>query len=168
MNASEIKALQKDDSVSKATNKLLKSRVEELENRRNYHYFIQGKTYELPAFMSKPVVNLGSRHPNLFRSSWKKSLQFPSPVASAQTRTVVVNFEKFGDREAVRRNARKLKGTGVFVNEDICAASQELIRNQFLRLRQASLEGKIAFFKHTIRNRVNRHCWCLPFNSSRR
>lgn len=67
----------------------------------------------------------------------------------AQPRTVIARFEKFQDREAVVRNAKKLKGTGIYVNEDLCPASQEIVRNQLPALKQARSEGKIAFFKYT-------------------
>lgn len=64
-------------------------------------------------------------------------------------RTIVVRFACFSDREAVMRNARKLKGTPVFINEDLCPASQELVKGQLRQLKQARSEGKIAFFRHT-------------------
>lgn len=37
----------------------------------------------------------------------------------------------------------------MFINEDLCAASMEIKRNQLPLLKQARQEGKIAFFRHT-------------------
>lgn len=64
-------------------------------------------------------------------------------------RPIVVRFEKYCDREAVLRNARKLKGTNIYVNEDLCPASQALRTSQLPQLKQARAQGKIAFFKYT-------------------
>lgn len=70
-------------------------------------------------------------------------------VRPSQPRAVVVRFEKFQDREAVLRSARKLKGTGTYINEDLCPASQEIKKSQFPLMKQARQEGKVAYFKHT-------------------
>ena len=68
---------------------------------------------------------------------------------SSTSRTIITRFEKFSDREAALRNARKLKGTGIYINEDLCPASQALKNSQLPRMKQARLEGKIAYFRHT-------------------
>lgn len=47
------------------------------------------------------------------------------PVVPSRPRAVVVRFEKIDDREAVMRNGKKLKGSGIYINEDLCPASQE-------------------------------------------
>ncbi|KAK3863123.1 hypothetical protein Pcinc_031065 [Petrolisthes cinctipes] len=67
----------------------------------------------------------------------------------SRQRTIVARFEKFGDRETVLRNARKLKGTGIYINEDPCQASQEIRNKQLPLLKEAKNQGKIAFFKYT-------------------
>lgn len=45
---------------------------------------------------------------------------------------------------AVLRNARKLKETGIFINEDLCAASQAKEQSQFPLMKEARSQGKIA------------------------
>ena len=45
-----------------------------------------------------------------------------------RSRPIIARFAKFGDREAVMRNVTKLRGTKIFINEDLCPASQS-IRN---------------------------------------
>lgn len=70
-------------------------------------------------------------------------------VMSSQPRAVVVRFEKFQDREAVLGSERKLKGTGIYVNEDLCPASQEIKKSHFPQMKQARQDGKIAYFRHT-------------------
>ncbi len=61
-------------------------------------------------------------------------------------RTIIARFTHFRQREDVLRNAFKLKGTRVFVNEDLCPASQEKIKAQLPLYKQARAEGKVAFF----------------------
>lgn len=66
-----------------------------------------------------------------------------------RARPVVARFLRFSDRELVMRNAKKLKGTNIFINDDLCPASQEKRRLQLPQLQQARREGKIAYFRHT-------------------
>lgn len=64
-------------------------------------------------------------------------------------RPIIARFSRFCDREAVLRNASKLRGTGVYVNEDLCPASQRIRKEKLPLLKQARSEGKIAYFRHT-------------------
>ncbi|MPC81527.1 hypothetical protein E2C01_076148 [Portunus trituberculatus] len=47
------------------------------------------------------------------------------------------------------RNVVKLRGSRIYVNEDLCTASQEIKKAQLPQLKQAKSEGKVAFFRHT-------------------
>ena len=64
-------------------------------------------------------------------------------------RTIIVKFHYFRDREFFLRNSYKLKGTSVFVNEDLCQSSLEKRKEQLPRLQQARRDGKTAYFSHT-------------------
>lgn len=80
------------------------------------------------------------------------------PRSDAKPRTVIACFSRFCDREAVMRNARKLKGTNIFVDDDLCPASQAVKNSQMPLLKQARAQGKIAFFRRTklvIKERYN-------------
>ncbi|KAK3877108.1 hypothetical protein Pcinc_018160 [Petrolisthes cinctipes] len=48
----------------------------------------------------------------------------------------------------VMRNARKQKGSGIYIDEDLCPASQEVRKSQIPLMKHAREEGKIDFFKH--------------------
>ncbi|KAK3853303.1 hypothetical protein Pcinc_040147 [Petrolisthes cinctipes] len=61
----------------------------------------------------------------------------------------IARFSKFGDREAVMRSVTRLRGTNIFINEDLCPASQDIRRAQLPQLKKARSEGKIAYFRHT-------------------
>ncbi|XP_045107879.1 caM kinase-like vesicle-associated protein [Portunus trituberculatus] len=64
-------------------------------------------------------------------------------------RPVIVRFSRFSDREAVLRNCPKLRGTNIYINEDLPLTSQAIKRVKMPLLRQARNEGKIAYFRHT-------------------
>lgn len=64
-------------------------------------------------------------------------------------RPIVARFSRHCDREAVMRSARKLKGTNIYLNDDLCAASQVVKNAQMPLYKQARAQGKIAFFRHT-------------------
>ena len=62
------------------------------------------------------------------------------------------------DREGGMRNASKLKGTNIFVNDDLCPTSQAVKNAQMPLLSHVKDQGKIAFFRHTkliVRERYN-------------
>lgn len=67
----------------------------------------------------------------------------------SRPRTIVARFNRFCDREAAMRNAKKLKGTNIFFNDDLCAASQAIKNSQMPSLKEARAQGKIAYFRHT-------------------
>lgn len=64
-------------------------------------------------------------------------------------RPIIARFSRFCDREAVMRNVSKLRGTNIFVNEDLCPASQAIRKAQIPMMKQARRDGKVAFFRHT-------------------
>lgn len=64
-------------------------------------------------------------------------------------RPIIARFSRFCDRDAAMRNATKLRGTRIFINDDLCRASQEKRRAQLPLLKQARSDGKIAYFRHT-------------------
>ena len=61
----------------------------------------------------------------------------------------MAKFLRYNDEENIIRNSRKLKGTNIFINEDLCQASQAKRRDQLPQLKQARSQGKIAYFVHT-------------------
>ena len=68
---------------------------------------------------------------------------------SQKPRTIVAKFLHFNDKQNIIRNSPKLKGTNIFINEDLCLASQAKRREQLPKLREARSQGKIAYFVHT-------------------
>lgn len=47
------------------------------------------------------------------------------------------------------RSARKLRGTNIYINDDLCTASQAIKNAQMPQLKQARAQGKVAFFRYT-------------------
>ena len=79
---------------------------------------------------------------------------------SERPRLVVAKFLRFNDRENILRSSGKLKGTNIYINEDLCETSQAKRRSQLPQLKQARSQGKIAYFVHTrlvIKDRVAPH-----------
>ena len=64
-------------------------------------------------------------------------------------RPIIARFTRFCDREAVMRNVAKLRGSRIYINEDLCPASHEKKKAQLPLLKKARSEGKVAYFRHT-------------------
>ena len=62
-------------------------------------------------------------------------------------RTIVAKFLSYNGKFNIFRNSRKLKGSSIFINEDICGASHTKRREQMLQLKQARSEEKIAYLR---------------------
>lgn len=156
---SEIRALKKDESESKTTITALQTRNEELEKRANYQEDYNRRNNLRITGIQEQAGETWEETANTVSRLLEAKLQLPpmelerahrtGPVTPSRPRPVVVRFERFRDREATIRNARKLKGTGIYINEDLCPASQELKKSQIPLMKQATEDGKIAFFRHT-------------------
>lgn len=156
----EVKVLRKADIENKATIDFLKLKVEELERRSNYQEdYNRRNNLRITGIREQPGGETWEETAKIVSELLEEKMQLPSmkierahrtgPIAASRPRTVVARFERFGDREAVIRNARKLKGSGIYINEDLCPASLELKNSQIPLMKKAREEGKMAFFRHT-------------------
>ena len=68
-----------------------------------------------------------------------------TPDWRRKTRTVVVRFAKYKDRECVLRQARLKKPRGSLFNEDFSAKVMEKRKALLPRVKVARSEGKIAY-----------------------
>ena len=73
-------------------------------------------------------------------------------------RPIVTRFSRFCDCETAMRNAKKLCGTNIYFNDDLCAASQAIKDAQMPQMKQVRAQGKITFFRHTKLIVKDRHC----------
>lgn len=159
---SRVSELERKDSINRDAMGTLKKDIGELEQRSNYQEDYNrrcnlrfsgvpeqrgGETWEVTADTVTKLIKEKLQLPPMKIERAHRTGQ-ASPI-HGRPRTIVTKFERFGDREAVVRNAKKLRGTGIFVNDDLCPASLELRKNQMPQLRQAKEDGKIAFFRHT-------------------
>lgn len=71
------------------------------------------------------------------------------PHRDDKPRTIVARFTRYGDRDAAIRRGRYLKGTNIFLNEDMSPASLAIKNAQMPLFKQARADGKLAFFRHT-------------------
>lgn len=156
---SDIRALKKEEAESKTTITALQTRNEDLEKRANYQEDYNRRNNLRITGIQEQAGETWEETANTVSKLLEAKLQLPpmelerahrtGPVTPSRPRPVVVRFERFRDREATIRNARKLKGTGIYINEDLCPASQELKKSQILLMKQAREDGKIAFFRYT-------------------
>ena len=66
-----------------------------------------------------------------------------------QNLRIIVRFTKLHDRQMIKRNASKLKGTRIYVDDNLCKASQAKSRDQLSILWHDGSEGAVALFSHT-------------------
>ena len=122
---SEVKELKKSDNEQESKIGNYKARIDELEHKINYQEdysrrnnlrfsgvqeLLSGETWEQTAML---VIKLLDEKLQL---SSVKIAHRVGLKTSSRPRVIVARFEHFGDRDAVLRNARKLKGTGIFIN----------------------------------------------------
>lgn len=63
-------------------------------------------------------------------------------------RPIVVKFNKLKDRDTVLRNAKKLKGTKIYINEDYPEAVRQKRKELLPKMREARQRGDIAFLRY--------------------
>ena len=61
-------------------------------------------------------------------------------------RDVIVKFTRLTQRDTILRDRTKLKGTQVYINEDLCPGTIDAQKRQMDSYHQARREGKIAYF----------------------
>ena len=156
----ENKTLQKSGRENRTLIDEYKARVEDMDQRLNYQEDYNHRlNLRFSGVQELSASETWEETATLVQKLIEDKLQLPSmslerahrvgPVDPSRPRTIVARFEKFADRETALRNARKLKGSGIFINEDLCAASQALRTSQLPQLKQARKDGKIAFFRYT-------------------
>ena len=77
---------------------------------------------------------------------------------SSKTRTIVAKLHFYPDKDLILKNSKKLKGSSIYINEDLCENSRIKRTDQLEKLKQARAQGKIAYFSHTrlvIKDRPN-------------
>ena len=68
---------------------------------------------------------------------------------STRTRPVVVRLKTLSQRHQCLRSAFKLKGTNIFVNEDVSKATMDIRKTKFPELKAKRDQGLIAYFSGT-------------------
>lgn len=137
----------------------LRKSAETLEARANYmEDYSRRKNLHISGLEERPgenweqtttkVTKLLEENLNLRNVELERAHRMGQP-RDHHSRPVIVRFNKYSDREAVRRNAVKLRGTRIYINEDLCQASQAIRKEKMPLLKQARSEGKLAYFNHT-------------------
>ncbi|KAK4290352.1 hypothetical protein Pmani_036740 [Petrolisthes manimaculis] len=178
----EVKELTKSNKDKQLLLEEIQSKVSEQEQRQNYQEdYSRRNNLRITGLQEQPGGESWEETPVKVNKLLEDKLQLPAAnlerahrvgtTNSSYPRTTMVRFEKFSDREAAIRNAKKLKGTGIYLNEDLCPASMEKRKEQLPLLKKAKDEGKIAYFRHTrliIRERMGqRQQTPVSFGASR-
>ena len=74
-----------------------------------------------------------------------------APVTPAKPRPIIARFHRLCDRNEVLRKSHMLGSSSqrIFVYEDLCIASQELVKTKLSERREAKNNGYVAFFRGT-------------------
>ena len=65
---------------------------------------------------------------------------------NGRPRAVIVKLKTFSERQECLRKAPKLKGTNIFINEDVCKATMEIRKTKLKELKEKREQGFIAYF----------------------
>ncbi|XP_050715616.1 uncharacterized protein LOC126998200 [Eriocheir sinensis] len=135
-------------------------KIRELEERLNYQEdYSRRSNVRISGMEERGATETWEQTAAAVTSLLEEKMQLPGLVLErahrvgvrrdARPRPIVARFSRYCDREAVMRNSKKLRGTNIFVNDDLCAASQAVKNAQMPLLKQARAQGKVAFFRHT-------------------
>jgi hypothetical protein len=102
------------------------------ENNENLQVAVRG------LFVGKMQVNPDIEHVNRIGSADNRTADRPRPI--------IVRFKSFTDRQSCLRSATSLKGTNIFLNDDVSRATQEIRRGKLAELKQKRSQGLIAYF----------------------
>lgn len=134
--------------------------IKELEGRANYQEdYSRRNNLQIIGIEERPQGETWEQTANIVGKLLQDKLQMPNIELERAhrvgrrdnnlTRPIIARFTWYVDREAVLRNVTKLRGTRIFINEDLCPASNNIRKSQLPQLKQARSEGKVAFFRHT-------------------
>ena len=91
-----------------------------------------------PAIAIERAHKVGNRHPAQGRNGEQ----------SKRDRAICVKLISYKDKTAILKNAKKLKSTGIYINEDYSDRVLAKRREQLPQLREARDSGKIAYFNY--------------------
>lgn len=157
----EIKDLKETVDELRKTDKEKTKKIETCESRiRSAEDFNKRKNLRITGVSESPNETWENTT-DAAQTIFLEKLQLPSaPIEQARRvgglnrphnkpRTIVVRLEKVSDRDNILRNARKLKGSGIYINEDLSAESMEEKMRLMPQYREARAAGKIAFFRQS-------------------
>lgn len=157
---STIKTHEAENLASKKTIDKLTQQIKDMEDRMNYQEdYSRRNNIRISGVQELNSEQTWEQTAAVVTSLLQDKLQLPDlelerahrvgQHRDGRPRPIVARFSRFCDREAVMRSARKLRGTNVYLNDDLCAASQAIKNAQLPQLKQARALGKIAYFRHT-------------------
>lgn len=65
---------------------------------------------------------------------------------NSKPRMIIARFGKISERQNVMKSSAKLKGTNVFLNDDVCRTTMDIRRQKMNELKDKRKQGYIAYF----------------------
>ena len=138
-------------------NKRLVKRIEELEGRTDYlddqrrqinlrFSGIQETEGENWQQCQKKVSRILQDHLKI-DPSFERTHRVGKPSAQ-RPRDVIARFSSIADRDAVFRDRKKLKGSDIYINEDLCSRTSDIRKEQMDEFHLARKQGKIVYFNY--------------------
>lgn len=145
------KALANEASIAQEDLKEISNNIDYLENqsRRNNVVFdgIAEQSKETWVDSENKVLKILKDNMQLEALPIERAHRVGRPKPQ-KNRAVVVKFLNFKDRETVLRSGKKLRGTSIFVREDLSEKVLAKRRAQMHLLKEAREGGKIAYFNY--------------------
>jgi len=69
-----------------------------------------------------------------------------NPTRNERPRTVIARFKRFPDRNSCLRSSAKLKGSSIYMNEDVSKATLDIRKSKMEELKLKREQGYIAYF----------------------
>jgi hypothetical protein len=70
------------------------------------------------------------------------------PKQTKKDRTIIIKLLNYKDKEKILRNANKLKGSGIFINEDFCKETNGIRSELRKQMKEERQKGKYAFISY--------------------
>lgn len=96
----------------------------------------------------KEKLNLDPKTITVEQAMRTGKVNISSDGTQGRPRPVFVRFHRTKDRDLVLRNARKLKGTRIFINEDYPEAVRQRRKELLPKMKEARARGDIAFLRY--------------------
>ena len=137
-------------------NKFLRDKVRELEDRsRRNNIRIEGlkesenETWETTTRKVEDIITnrLGIKQKVIIERSHRGGKKQMDKF-TGKPRTIFAKILDYRDKELIMQNAKKLKGSGIFINEDYSKETMEIRKGLWMKVKKLRDEGMYAYIQY--------------------